>query len=134
MKTEFDRLAVAIGISPELKRLHETVAGQAKSLDVKSVENGRLEAQLHEVTQRRDELQRESNRNLYRANEAEKQRRESSYTLVKIAYRLAATGPAFVSILEKMGLPELFGEDLWRQAKKGTMDKGQDRSRSRGMR
>lgn len=133
LKTGFDRLAVAIGISPELKRLQETVAEQAKSLDEKSAENGRLEELLHEITQRRDELQREFNSNLYRANEAEKQRRESSYTLAKIAYRLAATGPAFVSTLEKMGLPQLLGEGLWKQARRETMDRDQDVSRSRGM-
>ena len=134
LKKGFDRLAVAVGISPELKRLQKTVADQAKTLDEKSAENGRLEAQLHEITQRRDELQRESNRNLYRANEAEKQRRENGYTLVKVAYRLAATGPALVSIFEKMGLPELLGEDLWKQARRETMDRGQDVSHSRGIR
>ena len=134
MKAGFGRLSAAIGLSPEVRTLKEKVASQERSLEEKSAEIGRLEASLQEETQTRKRLQVESNRSLFRAEEAEKRSRERGAALSKVAYCLAGLGGAIVALLEKAGMPELLGRRLWEQARRETVGHVQDGDRSRGVR
>lgn len=133
LKKGFDRVSIAIGISPEFKKLQATVESQAGDLNEKTAENDRLKAQLQEVSLRRDELQRESNRNLYRANNAETIGRERNVALAKVAYRLVGLGGDAVTVFEKIGIPDIIGKSLWEQVKKEMFDRKQSVTHSRGM-
>lgn len=134
VKTGSERIAAAIGISPKITRLENTVKEQAGIIQSTTTENEQLKSSLQQEIQRRMELQADSNHYRYRANAAEESNSRNNYALSRIASILTSFKAETVEFFERKGFPEIIGQNRWNHAKQEALDREQGITHSRGIR